>query len=341
MVDETKGARVRYAYLDGWRGLAILGVVIGHTVKVPGINSAQYGVELFFVLSGRLMAEILFVNKFPLGDFFIRRFTRVWPLLAIFVVTMMLIPSLALSSGAALALLTFTWNYAHTLAPFDYPYVQHIWSLCVEEHSYIILALVAYVTQRDRRNAALVIAGLIGLCWVNMVIRAAYLHHPMHSTYWWTDIRASSILLPCLTFICKEYIYRMLRPVMPWASLGCFALATMIFSRLGVPSPIKFSVGTGLLSVAIVCLPMADRRILRLLETRWLVLMGTCSYSTYLWQQPVLKFADDGTWQRVVLAPIAVAAGYLSYRFLEDPIRRTLNRVWSVRQPKSAPMRGI
>jgi len=73
--------------LDGWRGLAILGVLFDHFVTKSGINLGRFGVELFFVLSGRLMAEILFVQKMPL-DFFLRRFSRVYPALFVFVLAM-------------------------------------------------------------------------------------------------------------------------------------------------------------------------------------------------------------------------------------------------------------
>ncbi|MER8439084.1 hypothetical protein NKH36_02770 [Mesorhizobium sp. M1312] len=54
-------SRTRLAHLDGWRGLSIVLVLIGHFFPVPGINLGVMGVEFFFVLSGRLMAEILFV----------------------------------------------------------------------------------------------------------------------------------------------------------------------------------------------------------------------------------------------------------------------------------------
>jgi peptidoglycan/LPS O-acetylase OafA/YrhL len=57
-----RSSRTRLAYLDGWRGLSIALVLIGHFVPVPGINLGVLGVEFFFVLSGRLMAEILFIE---------------------------------------------------------------------------------------------------------------------------------------------------------------------------------------------------------------------------------------------------------------------------------------
>lgn len=53
----------RWRELDGWRAAAIIGVLIGHFVQVPGFNAGRFGVELFFVLSGLLMAQLLFVKK--------------------------------------------------------------------------------------------------------------------------------------------------------------------------------------------------------------------------------------------------------------------------------------
>jgi peptidoglycan/LPS O-acetylase OafA/YrhL len=68
---EGPGAR-RIAYLDGWRGAAIALVILGHFF-FPNTGVASTGVEVFFVLSGRLMAEILFIESYPLKRFFLKR----------------------------------------------------------------------------------------------------------------------------------------------------------------------------------------------------------------------------------------------------------------------------
>ena len=75
---------MRIAYLDGWRGLAVLLVFVGHFITTWGVNYGRLGVELFFVLSGRLMAEILFERELDLGKFYWRRFSRVFPALLVF-----------------------------------------------------------------------------------------------------------------------------------------------------------------------------------------------------------------------------------------------------------------
>src|SRR5215468_5050609 len=72
-------------YLDGWRGAAIGSLLVGHFTPLPGIDFGRVGVELFFVLSGRLMADILFVRNFALPAFFRRRISRIWPALVLYV----------------------------------------------------------------------------------------------------------------------------------------------------------------------------------------------------------------------------------------------------------------
>ena len=83
MAEET---RQHLDYLDGWRGLAVSLVLLGHfglDDVLPG--TSVLGVDFFFVLSGRLMAEILFVQRSPLPTFFFRRFSRIYPGLLVFV----------------------------------------------------------------------------------------------------------------------------------------------------------------------------------------------------------------------------------------------------------------
>ena len=101
--------RSRLAYLDGWRGLSITLVLIGHFFPVPGINLGVLGVEFFFVLSGRLMAEILFIERYPLKKFFKRRFSRIYPALLVYV----LVTMVALSGS----FIAFKWKAALSPRP--------------------------------------------------------------------------------------------------------------------------------------------------------------------------------------------------------------------------------
>lgn len=66
-------------HLDGWRGLAIATLLVGHFFPVPGINFGTVGVNLFFVLSGLLMGRLLFEKQEPISRFYRRRIARIIP----------------------------------------------------------------------------------------------------------------------------------------------------------------------------------------------------------------------------------------------------------------------
>ena len=148
----------RLAYLDGWRGLAIIGLLIGHFFPVPGINLGRVGVDLFFVLSGLLMGRLLFLDQVALPTFFKRRVSRILPATLVFVAVVCLAhwangaPISWFELSTALLFVKNYWPESVTL-PFG-----HIWSLSVEEHSYLFLAALAFVV-RSRRWPALLLLG--------------------------------------------------------------------------------------------------------------------------------------------------------------------------------------
>jgi peptidoglycan/LPS O-acetylase OafA/YrhL len=146
------GEKGHLAYLDGWRGGAILLLLAGHFTLIPNVAGHQIytgrlGVECFFVLSGRLMAEILFVRKISLEVFYWRRASRILPAMWLFVGSVFLAgwvyPALHVGLGDVAVALSFTANYFIPSEP-----LEHVWSLCVEEHAYILLGLIAFLQRR-------------------------------------------------------------------------------------------------------------------------------------------------------------------------------------------------
>src|SRR3954467_6170482 len=93
----------RIAALDGLRGLAILAVMTQHSPALgtifPGTRYGWVGVDLFFVLSGFLITEILLVAKnrqHYYRNFFARRILRIWPLyMAVLIAVVFAIPLVA------------------------------------------------------------------------------------------------------------------------------------------------------------------------------------------------------------------------------------------------------
>jgi peptidoglycan/LPS O-acetylase OafA/YrhL len=160
--------RGRMPALDGVRGLAILMVLVVHffadtiptnafergLVRVTGFG--EYGVNLFFVLSGFLITGILVDSKSGPGyfrNFYMRRALRIFPLyygvlFLIVVVAPLVISSVdldVLRSRQAWAWLYGINIYSGMHKAFCFPYIDHFWSLAVEEHFYFFWPLVVWL----------------------------------------------------------------------------------------------------------------------------------------------------------------------------------------------------
>jgi peptidoglycan/LPS O-acetylase OafA/YrhL len=322
----------RLDYLDGWRGVSILAVLAGHFAPLAIYNTGRLGVEMFFVLSGRLMADVLFVERFPLGSFFRRRIARVWPGLFVFVAVMAVVfrgpGPLAVKGVDVLSSLTFTGNYVriylHNMGVLD-----HTWSLCVEEWGYLVLGLIALAARRFSFNPAPVIAGLALACVANGLIQSG-LGLDYYAVYWRTDVRMGSILMAAAVYLARR------RSDLAWPvwAAPVFGALALVLSVAIVPDTIKYSLGTLCLSLALIGLDQAPAGLRELLADPLLTRIGLWSFSLYLWQHPFFRLI--GRAPEPLLLAGAVACALLSFYLVEQPARRWLNRRWGGRDPASA-----
>lgn len=175
--------------LDTLRALAIVLVVIYHLNMQGLLPSAigpiaqvgWVGVDLFFVLSGfligsQLLKPYLTGEKPSLKDFYIRRAYRILP--AFFAVSLLYfaVPLWREAPGpyADWQYVSFTWN----LLLIGYPKSRafsHVWSLCVEEHFYLILPILILLIMRRpsvRKTVLVLLCILVG----GIGLRAWLLH---------------------------------------------------------------------------------------------------------------------------------------------------------------------
>ncbi|HEY8085121.1 MAG TPA: acyltransferase [Methylophilaceae bacterium] len=336
-VESPHGPQTKhYKYLDGWRGLSIIAVLMGHYLSLPVINTGRLGVEMFFVLSGRLMAEILFVKKAPLPTFFKRRISRVYPVFILFICMMWAIfgnvpGALHLSSQAALSCLTFTYNYLHSYLG-ESPVVDHVWSLCIEEHVYIVLGLTAYLSRKYNLNAAKWLAALALIFMLNGAFQTMYLGLDYYQVYWRSDTRGASIIISVVIYL----LFQQRAIKAPgWIPILFFVLGAAL-NIYRVPDPIKYSLGTIFIAVSINTLSTLPSWAMRIICSSIIVWTGLISFSLYLWQQPFSKLI--GVLPGPALLAIAIICAIASYHLIEVPARRYLNERWAStkRTPKIA-----
>jgi len=329
----------RIDYLDGWRGLAILVVLVAHFGHLESTNIGLFGVELFFVLSGLLMARMLYEQRMPIAEFYRRRIARIFPLFYLFVFTIL---SAEMARGAhvgwkeALSLATFTRTYVGSYV-FDDPFpVQHIWSLNVEEHCYLLLALIALSALLRRRAAATLIT-LSMLTFVAMGLHHLLQGHTRPYLYN-TECAATALLLSAGYRLLHQRVQ-----VPSWAPVAALALAPLFYlpttpGATSVQLAAQLTVPAFLLAFAVNHLGAAPSWFLNLLRARWLRLLGVISYSVYMWQQPIYLSSNRFPWHTAVLCALLIGAA--SFYLHESPLRRWLNTHWAPRARAEARTTG-
>lgn len=148
--------------LNGIRAIAALAVVVAHTTIAlgefgldpylfgrnpdggpAGIMLAQYGVTMFFCLSGFLIGYLLLLEKdnqpVDIRNFYIRRVLRIWPLYYAYLAAAVIV-TVAVGNHAGLDTLPYYLLLAANV-PFilgtAIPLLAHYWSLAVEEQFYL------------------------------------------------------------------------------------------------------------------------------------------------------------------------------------------------------------
>lgn len=315
-------------YLDGWRGIAILLLLAGHFELIPTIAGHSFytgrvGVECFFVLSGRLMSEILFVRKTTISNFYWRRSTRILPALWFFLaVIYMLSKSAAITDVTGydvLSAMTFTINYRTDDLPGA---IAHIWSLCVEEHAYILLSIIAVLHRRFAINVPATLWLISIACILSGMAQTWLLHLNSYDVYWHSDVRIASVLISAALFLQfreRQFVH----PAIPvLAALLGLALCTLS----SIPNPVRYSMGTFLLAIGLATMKFSWPIAIQTLGHPTLKYFGIWSFSLYLWQQPFYSQLSSN--HKLFLLVGVAAASLASFYFVERPARRFLNDLY-------------
>ncbi|MBN9418245.1 hypothetical protein ABS71_14355 [bacterium SCN 62-11] len=328
------------ADIDGLRALSVLLVVFYHADLLE-CHSGYVGVDVFFVISGYLVSQLILRDldrgEFSLATFFARRIRRLLPcLLVVCLVTtglgwFFMLPVDFQHLGTILMsqpFLAANLVYAKTTkfgyfgsTTVNYP-LLHLWSLAVEEQFYVLFPLfLLYLVPRTRRLAAfaaLFLASYALSAWVTA-------SRPDFSYY----------LLPTRAF---EILAGALAGQMVWRGALWFGelaswLAAIVIMLCGwlIPNgtPYPGTVALWPTLAAAVLLSLGAQRpstLHRLLAWRPLAFIGLVSYSMYLWHWPFIALLRSsqlwkphyGTYWCILLVPIS----YVSWRTIEQPLRR-------------------
>jgi peptidoglycan/LPS O-acetylase OafA/YrhL len=372
------------AGLDGLRAVAVLAVVLYH-LNVGWASGGLLGVGVFFVLSGYLITDLLLAEReregaIALGRFWLRRARRLLPALWVMLVVVTLWiafldpPQVAGLRGALLAALLYfsNWWYAFQhvsyFASFGPPSpLGHLWSLAVEEQFYLVWPLLLILAIRFVHRRWL-LTGLVVLAAVVSAWAMAAIFQPGSDptrVYEGTDTRAFQLLIGAtLAFVWPSRrlsgsLSALRRRGLD--ALGAVGVAVIVAMVIDTNEYETFLYRGGMVILSLATVAVVAvlahpstllSRILGVPPLRWI---GVRSYGIYLWHYPIIVLTSPTVGAASPLltlgqvgATVAVAA--LSWRFVEEPIRRQGFRAvfagltaprWSVRGVPTGLWAGV
>jgi len=332
--------------IDGLRAIAILPVLLYHANL--GIFSGGFiGVDVFFVISGYLIASLIFeeINekRFSLINFYERRARRILPASFVVMFATLLVGWVYMDpfelkelSQSALATSLFSSNFYFTLKvgyfniSSELKPLLHTWSLAVEEQYYFIFPLLAlFLWKKGIKTLAVTFILILILSFIMAITLNT---SSPNSSFFLLHTRAWELLTGALVAL---YFYSAKFSPIPKniASLSSLLGFLMIlFAIVFVDGSMAYPGIATLLPVigtALIILCAQEHTFThKLLSHKSFVSIGLISYSLYLWHQPILAFARIITLEELTL-PLAIACLSLTFilailtkKYIEDPFRK-------------------
>lgn len=308
--------RTRIASLDGWRGIAILLVLIDHLnpilkfSRMPAVG--HHGITIFFVLSGFLITNKLLEPDVSLRHFYVRRFFRLTPVAWIFLLVAWLFGWLTHAQviwpGEVAACVFFFRNYVGDVGR---NFTLHFWTLSIEEQFYLFWPAVLVLLGRKRAFwfAMFTALGSYGCLLLNPRFYVG-------ANIARTEVRADSILVGCSFALLLQAAPRkdsFLR-IMKMLALPTILIVTYFtcFSN-AVPGLIE-CIGWGALIAAS---SLSSRP--SFLSWKPLTWVGRISYSLYVWN--IFLLVMFSRLPLLALLALLVSVTVLSYYYIEIPMQ--------------------
>ena len=304
------------SYIDGFRGYAILLVILSH-LHLAQMDVAFLGVTLFFYVSGLLITKLMIVeyNKIgtvKLGEFYIRRLLRLYPalllMLLVSIIVLLLHHYTIIWSDILAGLFYFTNYYLvyfHPVLPdANYLLVSKIlWSLSVEEHFYMLFPLL-FITFYSNAHKRLFYI-IFFLLFLFLGIRIfTFMTAPggttvFQLTYYTTHCRADSILYGCFSALLlykyqSKWYQRLLQSHLVFLIAVALLAVTLIYNNLFFQSTIKYSLQGIAFAIIVPAFAVLHTKgfIHKLVDNKFMVFTGKLCYSLYLFHWVALKVGN-------------------------------------------------
>jgi peptidoglycan/LPS O-acetylase OafA/YrhL len=328
----------------------------------PIIIHGDYGVDLFFIVSGYVIA-LNYADRMGIAldrkasvKFWWARIARIWPayfltllFCAVWHGSFLIFHANDPVAPRDFSVLSF-FRQALLIVQWTEPDSNRLtwngaaWTVSAESLAYVIFPVIALLLFRLGRAFGARALGVMGAVVVSPVVLFALALGSIYAPYMWLLRILCEFLAGCLLYYALSKVE--LSSHLRWVAsiLACAVVVLFVgfayliwytgHERWGVlVVPLMF--------VLVGCLAVGDRLLPRLLAMRWFVVGGMASYSVYLVHMPIIEVfwflqghvswvapGSVGSKVGFILLPfIALAAGYCLWRFFEEPARRAMRRM--------------
>jgi len=345
--NDVRNLKTYRSDIDGLRALAVLGVLGFHAFS--GIFPGGFiGVDIFFVISGYLIADHLFKdlarNQFSLVDFYSRRIRRIFPALAIVLFFSLIAGWFLLLPGDyaqlgkhSLAGVTFISNIIlwSEVGYFDQAShtkpLLHLWSLGIEAQFYIFFPIVLCVIWRMQRVCGGLLLAITVFCFA---LNAYFVTVDASATFYSPLTRFWEFSVGGVIALQQRSQPKVNDHAFWWVknSVSCVGLGLIVWAVIFLSGQSMFPGWWALLPVggAAAMIWAGPQAFVNryLLSNRVMVWVGLISYPLYLWHWPLLVFAQLDASEplsrtmRIAILVLSFLLAWLTYRFIERPARQ-------------------
>lgn len=343
--------------LDGLRAIAVILVFIYHLPFTSFyLPSGWLGVDVFFVLSGFLITSLLISEyhksqTINLKNFYIRRFLRLLPALILLLIIVNII-SLTQSTEIqqqtqldSIFALTYTSNWYFAFNPSPPLYLQHTWSLAIEEQYYLFWALIVAVMLAKEMGVKRLMILAIAVALASFIWRL-FLIFPLEASheriYFGLDTRLDGLLLgSALGCFVHTYWYQRIQTKIKDGVNNYLAIASLV----ALPLMARYGAKT-LISEFIIIIPLVNmitlylilyliaqpkNRLIAILENPILVRIGKLSYGIYLYHIVIIRIFGGmleipQDLKFIIVFILTIILAEISFRLVESPILRLKHR---------------
>ena len=324
--------------IQALRGVAVLFVVFYHA-KIFDLKAGFLGVDIFFVISGFLITNVITNaisnGSFSFKAFYLRRAARLLPAAyATFLLTALSAPLFLseqqlndltgqlLGSIAYIANIVLWQQSDYFAGEAALKPLLHIWSLSLEEQYYFLLPLLFFITPQKhwkRVTITLLVTSFI-LCVIAVSIKPV-------ATFYLLPTRAWELMIGSLLAIFKFRLSASYGKILFWPAVIALLMTPIYSTGLIHPGVDALIICLATAIIIAVQHPKAERHLL----TNGLAFFGGFSYSLYLVHWPIFAFLNNAYIvtpslnTKILALTFSLILGYFLYYFIEKPMRKQLS----------------